>query len=276
MISNTPRRVAILLSAAVVLPAALSFVACDKGPSSEGGDKPAVTLAPTATALAPAKPPPAGATKLKIETASSKVDFLMEAPKEKIAGHVPGTTTGELSIDLDDVTRSTGALMVDLSTFKIYQTAVDKDGKLGEEKFVERQNEHAKNWLEIGEDAPADKKKDNSIIHFSIKSIEVAGEKSLLKLTGAERKLSLKVTGDFLLHGRKAQKVATLAGTFKFNGDKLVGASFKTEAPFGVDLAEHDVKPRDGFGKLALKTLEALSPKVAKEALVSFDFSAVP
>jgi hypothetical protein len=53
-----------------------------------------------------------------------------------------------------------------------------------------------------------------------------------------------------------------------------VSVTVKSVKPFTVNLAEHDVKPRDTFGKLALKTLDALAPKVAKEALVSLDLTA--
>ncbi len=82
------------------------------------------------------------------------------------------------------------------------------------------------------------------------------------------------MTGDFLLHGHKAQKVTELTATFQLEGDKPVSVAIKSVKPFAVSLAEHDVKPRDAFGKLALKTLETLSPKVAKEAMVSLDVTA--
>jgi hypothetical protein len=241
----------------------------------------ATVLAPAATTVVPAKAPTADARKLAVDKATSHVDFMMEAPEEKIVGHVPGTVTGEFQIDPMDVSKSTGLVMVDLSSLEVVQTKVDA-GKSGPEKKVEAQNTHARAWLEIGPDAPEDKRKENSIVKFAITAIQATGETNLTKLSGAERsgpasawerKVPLKVTGDFLLHGRKAQKVVELEGTFKFQGDTLTGATFKSVKPFGVDLAEHDVKPRDAFGKLALKTLEALAPKVAKEAMVSLEIS---
>ena len=173
-----------------------------------------------------------------------------------------------------DLTKSTGLITVDISGIEIFQTKADKDGKFGEENKVEAQNKHARTWLEISPDTPEDKRKENSRVQFSIKSIEVTGEKNLTKITGAERKVALKVTGDFLLHGHKTEKVAELEATFKFDGDKPVSVTVKSIKPFAVNLAEHDVKPRDAFGKLALKTLESLSPKVAKEAMVSLDLTA--
>jgi hypothetical protein len=230
-------------------------------------------LAPTASALAPSKPAAAGAQKLAVDKAASRVDFVMEAPQEKILGHVPGTATGELQVDPTDVTRSTGQVSVDLASLEVVQAKMGTDGKFGPETKVPAQNEHARTWLEIDSSAPEKERAANSVVRFSIRSIEATGEKDLTKLTGAVRTVALKVTGDFLLHGRAAPKVAEVEASFRFDGDKLVSASFKTAKPFGVELAQHDVRPRDAFGKLALKTLEALAPNVAKEALVSLDFA---
>jgi len=235
-------------------------------------DKP--TLAPTATALAPAKPAAMDAKKLTIEKAGSKVDFVMEAPQEKIVGHVPGTTTGDLQIDFMDVTKSTGLVSVDISGIEIFQAKADKDGKFGEEKKVDAQNEHARAWLEIGEKADAEARKRNSLSQFSIKSVQAMGEKDLGKLKGAERKVMLKVTGDFLLHGHKNEKTAEVEATFKFEGDKPVSVAVRTVKPFAIGLAEYDVKPRDTVGKLLQKGLDALAPKVAKDAEVSLQFTA--
>lgn len=254
--------------------AALLLLAAGTGCAQKEAEPEKVTLAPTASALAPAKAPALEAKKLTIDTASSKVDFSMDAPQEKIVGHVHGAATGDLQIDFMDVTKSTGLVTVDISGIEIFQAKADKDGKFGEEKKVEAQNTHARTWLEISPDAPEDKRKENSKVQFSIKSIEATGEKNLTKLTGAERKVPLKVTGDFLLHGHKAEKVVEAEATFKFDGDKPVSVTVKSVKPFSVNLAEHDVKPRDTFGKLALKTLESLAPKVARDSMVSLDVTA--
>jgi hypothetical protein len=254
---------------------AFAVAGCDEGGSGAAASaKPAVTIAPTATALSAAKPATAEAKKLTVDKASSKVGFLMEAPQEKIHGVVDGAMTGELSIDFMDVTKSTGLVTVDIGDLVLKQAKVDKDGKIGEETKVDKQNEHARTWLEISPDAPEDVRKKNSVVQFSIKSLEATGDKDVTKMTGAERKVALKATGDFLLHGHKTEKVVELEATFKFDGDKPVSVTVKTAKPFAVGLAEHDVKPRDAFGKFALKTLDALSPKVAKEAMVSLEYTA--
>jgi hypothetical protein len=95
-----------------------------------------------------------------------------------------------------------------------------------------------------------------------------------MKMTGAERKVTMTVTGDFLLHGRKSTKTADVEAVFKFEGDKPQSVTVKTTKPFAAGLAEHDVHPRDSFGVLAQKGLDALGEKVAKEAQVSVEFTA--
>jgi len=239
-------------------------------------DKPAAATAAATAATAAPHPQMVspGAVKFAVDAASSKVDFLMEAPQEKIAGHVPGATTGDLQIDVMDLTKSTGSIAVDISGIEIFQTKADKDGQFGAETKSEPQNKHARTWLEISPDTPDKERKENSRITLAIKSIEAVGEKNLLKIPGAERKAALKVTGDFTLHGKTGSKVAEVEATFKMEGDKPVSVAIKSTKPFAVGLAEHDVKPRDAFGKLAAKALEALSPKVNKEAQVSLDLTA--
>lgn len=251
----------------------LAAVGCDS-PGASGTSTAAPTIAPTSSALAAPKAATTASQKLAIEKAGSKVELLMEAPQEKIHGVVSEATTGDLQIDLVDVTKSTGLVTVDIGDLVLYQAKIDDKGKISEEKKEDKQNEHARNWLEIAPDAPAEMRDKNRKVQFSIKSIAVTGDKDVTKMTGKERKVMLKVTGDFLLHGHKTEKTAELEATFTFDGDKATSVHVKSVKPFAVGLVEHDVKPRDAFGKLALKTLEKLSPKVAKEARVSLDFTA--
>jgi hypothetical protein len=245
-------------------------VGCEDKPAA-----PATAVAPVSSGLSPVKPAAVGAVKLTVDKAPSKVDFMMDAPKEKIHGKVADATSGELNVDPSDLTKSTGIINIDISGLEIFQAVADeKDGKFSEEKKSDAQNKHARTWLEISDDAPAKERAENAKVQFSIKSIEVTGEKSLAKMTGPERKVALVAKGEFQLHGHKAEKTTTLDATFKFDGDKLVSVAVKSAKPIAVDLAEFDVKPRDAFGRFAAKTLDVLSPKVNKEALVSVEFTA--
>jgi hypothetical protein len=237
-------------------------------------DKPAAPTAPSASALSRSAAA-AGASSFTVDKANSKVDFMMEAPKEKIRGRVVNAAEGELSIDPSDITKATGNVIVDISGIELYQTRADDSGSFGTEEKSDLQNTHARAWLEISDDAPAEMKKKNARVEFAIRSIEGASQKNVQSMTGSDRKVTFKATGDFLLHGHKTQKTAELEATFHYDGDKPVSVAIKTTKPFGVGLAEHDVRPREAFGKLAQKGLDVLAPKVAKEALVSFELTAV-
>lgn len=239
---------------------------CDDGAS--------VPLAPTATALETAKPAAAGAQRFEIEQASGKTSFAMEAPKEKIRGRVDGAMTGEASINLSDLSKSTLNVTVDIGGIELYQRLADDDGEFSEESKSDMQNAHAREWLEIGESAPEEIRKKNSRAQFVARTLDKVSAKDVTKLTGAERKVTATVTGDFLLHGRKSQQTVEIEAVFTFDGDKATSVSVRTTKAFKVDLAAHDVRPRSAFGKLAKKTLEQMAPKVAKEAEVSLEFVA--
>ena len=246
-------------------------------------DKP-TNVAPSATTLEDSKPKPMGAMDFSITKKGSKVDFMMEAPREKIRGRVHDLTWGEVNIDPNDITKTKAHLYVDLKGLELYQqVAAEKEGEYGEEKKSDLQNEHARAWLEIGSCDDADDKakcesakKKNENVEFVIESVS-ADQKDIAALKGDSRTLKAKVTGKFLLHQHKTTKTAEIEITFKMKGDKPESVSIKTTKPFAIGLAEHDVRPRTAFGKLASKTLDILvkeDKKVAKEAQVSLDFSA--
>src|SRR6185369_14805876 len=118
--------------------------------------------------LAPAKAPTMDAKKFSVDTATSKVDFLMDAPKEKIRGKAHKATSGDLQVDFMDVSKSTAVLNVDISGLEVFQTKEDeKSGKFTEEKKDEGQNEHVKNWLQIGPKTEEAKRKENAMLQFA-------------------------------------------------------------------------------------------------------------
>jgi hypothetical protein len=211
-----------------------------------------------------------------IEKKGSTIDFTMQAPVEKIFGAASNSASGSLHIDLTDLSKSTGLLNVDISGLVIsQQKRGDEKSDFGEKNTIDTQNQHARAWLEIDDKAPADVRKQNSTVSFSIKTVEKAEPKDVTKLSGAKRTAKLRISGEFLLHGRKSNKTADVEATFSFDGDRCTGVKVTSLKPFTVNLDEHDVRPREFFGKLAQKTLSQLSSKVNKEAEVSVSFSAL-
>jgi len=238
-------------------------------------DKRPENLAPAASALAVEKPAAAKVASVAIQTASSRVSFSMEAHVEKISGEAPGSVDGELFVDLEDLSRSTGLLRVDLDQLTLYQEQrEDEKSKFGERKKSDKQNADARGWLEIAPDAPAEVRQANRYVEFKLSRIENPSEKNIAAKGPGKHEITATVVGDFRLHGRKNEKRAPVELVFETSASGLETLSVKTTEPFAVGLEEYDVRPREAFGKLAQKTLDALGSKVAKTALVSVEFSA--
>ena len=235
-----------------------------------------VKLAPKAEQLKEAAPKSEAAMEWAVQAKGSEVGFEMQAPFERQDGTVPESAlSGSLHIDVQDLRQSTGLIAVDISELEIYMQKAEEEGKYGEREKSDLQNEHMRDWLEIGEDAPADQLAKNRRVQFSLLEVTEASA-APSSLSGAERTVELTVKGEFLLHQHKVEKTVDLSATFHYEGDTPTRIDVKTRAPFKVALPEHDVRPRTGFGALAKKTLGALSDKVGEEAQVSLSFSATP
>jgi hypothetical protein len=241
-------------------------------------------LAPTAAALEAPMPKAASAVAFAVDPDSSSFTFLMDAPLEKIDGEAPKSVSGELFVDPSDLTKSTALVKADLKLLTLYQQKrADEKGEYGARKKSDVQNEHAQGWLELNAkdgEVTAAQAEANRFAELRISKVENASATDVTKLSGAERKVTATVSGDFRLHGRKANKSAKVELTFKYAGDKLEAIEVKTLEPFLITLEEFEVHPRDAAGKLVKKLSEALSSnlkgKVAAEAPVSVSFVAKP
>lgn len=233
-----------------------------------GGDKTDVAPDISGSALGTSKPKTAASKTFLVETSGSNVGFMMEAPDEKIRGKAPDSTSGYAYIDLGDLSQTTGNVIVDIDKLELFQRKKD-GGEFGQEVREPTQNEHARNWLEIN--AEAKERENNRRVEFKIEKVKDLSEKDLSKLSGAERTVTFKAEGTFLLHHKSATKTVDMKAVFLFEGDKVKSVHIKTVTPFTVNLAEFDVKPRDALGKFTKATLDSLAPKVAKEAQIEFD-----
>lgn len=227
------------------------------------------------SALASSAPKSAAAKKFSIASFDSKVKFSMEAAEEKIRGRATGVE-GTLFIDVKDLTQTTGNIAVDLETLELYQKKKTETGDWGDEVLEPTQNKHARSWLEIDDSAPGPMRAKNRRVEFRIDKVEAASEKDITKLAGDERKVTLKAKGEFLLHQRTSQKTVDLEISFTFSGGNPTAVTIKTVSPLEVGLAEHDVRPRESFGKFAKATLDTLGSKVAKNAQVELELKLVP
>jgi hypothetical protein len=244
-------------------------------------DKAKVELAPVASALE-AAPAVVAATQFSVDSASSKVTFLMDSPLEKIDGDASGGLSGDLFVDLTDISKSTALVKVDLQKLVLYQQKRAGDqGAYSERKKNELQNTHARNWLQIvareGDVTPAQAEA-NRWVEFKIAQLESASLRDVATAPGTARTLTATASGEFRLHGRKQIKRAKLEITVDYQGDKAQSIHVKTVEPLTIGLEEFEVNPRDDAGKFVKSLTEALSStlknKVAQEAPIVLDFVA--
>lgn len=247
-----------------------------------GCDDKKTQLAPVASSLTSSVRLPPGATVRKfVLDGASKASIEMEAPKEKIKATTSGGA-GNLDIDLAKIETSRGEVKIDLSTLTT-STFSDPDKN-------KAQTTHARTWLEVadGEDGKLDDKvkEANRYAVYAIRSVENPSASDVTKLAPTKegndevRAVSLTTKGELLIHGHKVERDAELEVKFLYDpgapADKPKAALVSTKRPFHVVLAEHDVKPRDGFGKIAKGSFHLLGTKVADNAEIALDLRAKP
>jgi polyisoprenoid-binding protein YceI len=243
-----------------------------------------VDLAPVSSAsLEAPKVATAGAVTLSVDAPSSSVKFLMDSPLEKIDGDAPGSATGELSVELDDLAKSSGLVKIDLDKLSLYQQKrPGGDGDYQERVKNPLQNKHARDWLQLvpGEgDVTAEQAAQNRIAELRIEKVEPS-VKSVAALSGPDRKVTATVSGTLRLHGRQEPKSAKVELTFHYEGEKLSSLGVKTVEPFVVNLDRFEIHPRDGAGKLVKTITESIATnlkgKVKREAPVEIELTAKP
>ncbi|HEX3773463.1 MAG TPA: hypothetical protein VHV51_03310 [Polyangiaceae bacterium] len=245
-------------------------------------DKPKIDLAPVASAALSAAPAAATATHFSVDSASSKVSFLMDSPLEKIDGDASGGLQGDLFVDLSDISKSTALVKVDLQKLVLYQQKRDDDkGQYSTRSKSDLQNTHARNWLQITPrdgDVTPEQAEANRWVEFKIDKIDGASLTNVAAANGATRTLTATASGEFRLHGRKQTKSAKVELSVNYAGDKPQSIHVKTTEPLRIGLEEFEVNPRDDAGKFVKSVTEALSSnlkgKVAQEAPLMIEFSA--
>jgi hypothetical protein len=242
-----------------------------------------VKLAPAASSLAASTPPPAShAVKFTI-TSKGLASIDMPAPNEHIKA-TADVAAGTLDVDLMKLSNSRGEVKMDLATL----TTKTFD----DEKKNASQTGHARTWLEVadGEDGKLsdEVKAKNKWAVFAIRAIEKPSAEDVTKVEPTKeggddvRTVTLTVKGELLIHGHKVERSADMTVAFHWPTgadpakDKPSSVAVKSKTPLRVTLAEHDVKPRDGFGKIAKQSFKLLGTKVADTADITLELTARP
>ena len=262
-----------MIGPTIALAVALGTVGCD--------DKKPTALAPAASSLAPSTVAPTAMTmKFAIDPKSS-TSIDMPAPKEHIKAGTEAAT-GTLDVDFMNLANTRGEVKADLTTLstKTFGDA-DKD---------KTQTGHARTWLEVadGEEGklPDEVKAANRYAVYAIRSVDNLSATDLTKVPVTKdgdddvRTVSATTHGEFLVHGHKVDRDADVDVAFHYApgaaADKPKFLTIKSKKPFRATLADHDVKPRDGFGKIAKGAFNLIGTKVAEVADISLDIRATP
>lgn len=244
-------------------------------------DRAKTDLAPAASSLAPSTTPPTSSSLTFTIDPKSTSSIDMPAPKEHIKA-VTDAAQGTLTVDLANLASSRGEVKVDLGSLatKTFDDAA-KD---------KTQTAHARTWLEVsdGEEGklPDDVKKANQFAVYAIRTIDRLSASDVTKVPamkdGADEVRSVTMTthGELLVHGHKVDRDAEVEARFVYApgapANKPKAVLITTKKPLRVVLGEHDVKPRDGFGKIAKGAFNLLGTKVADTADISLDLRAIP
>ncbi|MEO7109222.1 MAG: YceI family protein, partial [Polyangiaceae bacterium] len=206
-------------------------------------------------------PVPAGATRFTLE--SGKGSFLIDAPLEKIKG-MSDEVTGYLDANTKEIGKSTGVIKVRLSTLKT-STFGDSDKDVA-------QTEHARNWMEVGNDSSADTRMKYEWATFNVTSVDTstASLAAAPEADGAKTVVA-KVSGDVTIHGVTSKVTVPVTLTFKGPADAPTELDIKTTEPMAVSMKEHDVKPRDKIGGFLNGALDRIGKKIDDKVQVSFE-----
>lgn len=268
------RAIVAALALALALAVGFGAIACD--------DKKATNLAPAASSLAASTPAPTTNKTVKFTIdPKSTTSIDMPAPKEHIKAGTDGAS-GSLEVDIMNLANTRGEVKADLLSFstKTFDDAA-KDKK---------QTAHARTWLEVadGEEGKVteDVKTANRWAVYAIRSVDNLSATDLTKVPvtkdGADevRTVSATTHGEFLIHGHKVNREADVEVQFHYAPgsppEKPKSLVIKSKKPLRATLEDHDVKPRDGFGKIAKGAFNLIGTKVAEVADITLDIKATP
>jgi polyisoprenoid-binding protein YceI len=210
---------------------------------------------------------------LAVDAAASAVTFTMDAPLEKIHGSFAGGVSGELLLVPTELSASRGLVRVDVSKLELAQEGrKSADQAFGARVVEAKQNQHARAWLEITPDVPDAVLAENASALLAITGL--TSTTTLDLAVDGERSFPARATGKLWLHGQEAEVAVDARLTVGVVGGKVGAVRVALAAPFEVGLEKHDVRPRDGFGKLASKTLAALGDQVGTVAKVQVELVA--
>lgn len=200
----------------------------------------------------------------------SVVSFEMSAPLEKQrATFTGGAVSGVLYLDTEVFGSSRGDVQIDLGQLHLEQSRrASVDSVFGPFTENAKQNEHAKQWLELPPEADPGQIEVNRRALVRVDYVLVDREIR----NGPTFEADVRLVGSLTLH--RSKQPVTVAGTVEIiNSRRAPQARFRSTEPLRVDFAQFEIAPRDALGKVLERGLDAMSDKVATHADVSIDVS---
>jgi len=253
---------------ALFLVAAACAAACHRAPP-----KPERTAPWPASASPSSSTAPAALRRLHYTLARSDVSFELPAkhatPRGKLA-----RPRGDLDVDLDDLSHTTGSIAFDLANLTL-------DGADGtpDDGYTQR----ALEWLELGSGVAGEQRDLDRTATFALSGLDaghlVAAPNGDRRVARRELESHWTVRGELALHGVRAPLTADVSLTLVPGvdpGGPPAELLIRSRKPLVVPLSTHDITPRNASGVAIAKDLALIGDKVGSEAKVSFELTFAP
>jgi hypothetical protein len=247
---------------------AASVVACHRAPP-----KPERTAPWPASASPSSSNAPAVLRRLHYKLGHGDIGFELPAKHATPRGKV-AHPRGDLDVDLDDLSHTTGSVALDLTELALTRT----DGA-PDDAYTTR----ALEWLELGRAVAAEKRDLDRNVAFAISALDaghlVAAPNGDRRVARRELESHWTVRGELSLHGVRAPLTADVTLSIVPGVDPAGPPAellIRSRKPLVVSLSTHDIVPRDASGVAIAKDLGLMGDKVGNEAKVTFDLTFVP
>ena len=181
---------------------------------------------------------------------------------------------GDLDVDLDDLSHTTGSVAVDLRELVMTRSGDETDAT---------NTSRALAWLELGHGVSVEKRDSAGSATFLIASLDaghlVAAPNGDRRAPRRELESRWTVRGELSLHGVRAPVTAEATLALVPGPDPSaapVELVIRSRRPLVISLNTHDIRPRDERGVPVAKDLALLGDDVGTEAKVSFELVFVP
>jgi hypothetical protein len=203
----------------------------------------------------------------------AKIEFELPARRGNPRGQLH-EARGNLDIDLDDLSHTTGSVMVDLGKLEIYGEAGGSDAT---------STTRALDWLELGSGVAPEKRDAARNASFAISSLDAGHVVSAPGRDGRaprrELNSNFSVRGELSLHGVRAPVTVEASLTFVMGVNPDAPPAellIRSRRPLVIGLSTHDIRPRDDHGVPIAKDLGLLGEQVGTTAKITFDLTFVP